>query len=450
MTTRSDPEQAVQFLKAVFRPDDLIVLKPIESWKNPTIGRAESSVIWNAIKYIRLGVSVPSLIDPRQSEWVYLPDEEIKRQLKPQFNVGETEQANIYFGVCPRFGTGGRYELAWQIRRVNCLWVDVDDVTVAEVAERCSAGGLPIASVIVSSGGGVHLYWLLDEPFAIDDVPPKPSAIKTEWSGSKGKREKQQWLIGPDGSKTTYSPATRPELSDNALRIQDTMSGIASVIGGDYTHDLSRIMRLPGTLNRKDERHGRKPRPCVLHRCEPTCRCPLSEFDRLTDRAESRRKRTAIASMKLPKEKKVISGTKALATFDDLINACAAAEIGTRSHADFSLCCAAVEHGWPKNEVWASASQVGKFAERGKQYFDLTWEKAEGHAREKIYDRKKAEVAKKKATAAGLGDKDEDGLTKVVADSITLQHHFAVDAGGRLYHYADGVYKQRGERFIKR
>ena len=33
---------------------------------------------------------------------------------------------------------------------------------------------------------------------------------------------------------------------------------MAQKLGGDHTQDLARILRLPGTLNRKDERNGKQ------------------------------------------------------------------------------------------------------------------------------------------------------------------------------------------------
>ena len=42
------------------------------------------------------------------------------------------------------------------------------------------------------------------------------------------------------------------------------------------------------------------------------------------------------------------------------------------------------------------------------------------------------------------------GLTSALADVITTEDHFAQDAGGKLYHYRDGAYRQHGERYIRR
>ncbi len=46
-------------------------------------------------------------------------------------------------------------------------------------------------------------------------------------------------------------------------------------------------------------------------------------------------------------------------------------------------------------------------------------------------------------------DPDSVGLTRALADSITEEDHFAQDAGGKLWHYSDGAFRQHGERTIR-
>ncbi|MDP8951045.1 MAG: hypothetical protein M3N18_02210, partial [Actinomycetota bacterium] len=41
--------------------------------------------------------------------------------------------------------------------------------------------------------------------------------------------------------------------------------------------------------------------------------------------------------------------------------------------------------------------------------------------------------------------KDDRGLTAALAGAITSEHHFARDAGGKLYIYEEGVYRPDGE-----
>jgi len=55
----------------------------------------------------------------------------------------------------------------------------------------------------------------------------------------------------------------------------------------------------------------------------------------------------------------------------------------------------------------------------------------------------------KEANAANGQADEEPGTIKLLADAIGHDHHFARDAGGRLYHYVNGVFRPRGESFVK-
>ena len=68
------------------------------------------------------------------------------------------QDTNVYFGVYARSRKDGRTEAC---STTGTLWADYDDMTLSEVRERISA--LPEPSIIVSSGHGIHLYWLLKE-----------------------------------------------------------------------------------------------------------------------------------------------------------------------------------------------------------------------------------------------------------------------------------------------
>lgn len=46
-------------------------------------------------------------------------------------------------------------------------------------------------------------------------------------------------------------------------------------------------------------------------------------------------------------------------------------------------------------------------------------------------------------------DPDKHGMTRALADTITAEDHFAQDAGGKLWHYGDGAYRQHGERTVR-
>lgn len=112
---------------------------------------------------------------------------------------------DVYFGVVPRLRQGGTAADCDPF--TNVLWADVDakhqtDGTKTTALRRI-ASELPLQpQIIVDSGGGYHLYWLLDEPDAHERTIP-------------------------------------------------VMRGIAARVGGDNVHDLPRILRVPGTINHK-------------------------------------------------------------------------------------------------------------------------------------------------------------------------------------------------------
>lgn len=288
------------------------------------------------------------------------------------------------------------FDLAWQIRTVRCLWCDVDNTTVEAALALCEAKGIPRPTVIVSSGNGVHLYWSLVEPYLIDDAEwAKPPQVQSEWVvlETNGKKKAINFFLHPRTREKVYleNPKTgnaifahRPDLSAKAIRAQDVIAGIASQIGGDHTQDLSRLLRMPGTMNRKNGRNKRPPTACLVIEHDPNRRYPFSDFERLVELSPQLAKRKKVAQIKLLPAKKLSGKDRRLNPLFRLINVCAMAD--DRSEADFSLCCHAIEHAIDKAWLWQQIHDVGKFAERGDDYFERTWAKAEFKTRENIYN----------------------------------------------------------------
>ena len=139
--------------------------------------------------------------------------------------VTKNAGANIFFGVATRQGGGGKKE---NCREVAALWCDADfkNSSEADVWRRVKAFS-PKPSIIVASGNGVHLYWLLRSP-----VPAQAEVI------------------------------------------EPILRGLARALGGDgKSAEMARVMRLPGTLNHK----YRPPRLSdVVHMSEQRCR--LEDF----------------------------------------------------------------------------------------------------------------------------------------------------------------------------
>ena len=101
------------------------------------------------------------------------------------------------------------------------------------------------------------------------------------------------------------------------------------------------------------------------------------------------------------------------------------APLGSRSEADFALCCWAVEHGMTSEAVWAEVQSIGKFS-GDERYFDRTWTAAESHTRETILDKvhggKTAEKLRRNCEHGVQDDhaRGAGGRPKILVDSETM------------------------------
>jgi len=155
--------------------------------------------------------------------------------------------ANLYFSVAEPIGTPTEKMSRAEVRAVHWLHVDVDPRKGEDLeAERSrilellrDPPGLPAPSVIVSTGGGFAAYWALSEPIIID--------------GDLARAE----------DAALYNLA------------------IAQAVGGDSTQDVSRIMRLPFTVNLPDAgkvKRGRVPALAAVVEWHADRVYPLSAF----------------------------------------------------------------------------------------------------------------------------------------------------------------------------
>jgi putative DNA primase/helicase len=133
---------------------------------------------------------------------------------KPR-EVVDAKFINIYFGVHPsRVERGQRQRaLIETIEAVNCLFAEFD---LAEGQDKDhlleSINQLDIPpSVIIFSGGGYHGYWLLEQTYHIDSDEARQRIIDIQYA----------W---------------------------DDL-----VTGDNHVKDLARVLRIPGTYNRKPE-----------------------------------------------------------------------------------------------------------------------------------------------------------------------------------------------------
>lgn len=367
---------AARFLTTLFGPDDIALFRPVETWTAD--GKKQSRVDYKKTLYRAGEATLMAFTTDQMLRW------------------SEAERLNVFFGVCPRFGDKGQFDLAWQIRKVPALWADIDHIEIEAAQTRIKDSGLPQPSIIVNSGNGAHCYWLLNQPYLIDDVDD-PVPVLTEWVVKDGKKVPRKYFVDEHGDEIPLQKRhLHPALSPKAQLVQDVLGGIAKKIGGDHTTDLTRLLRLPGTMNRKDERNGKSSVPCTLVTCDPNLRYSFAQFESLAAVAPATEQRQVIASLPLPKVRKITPTRQD--KFDELITQSQLAPKGARSEADFALCCFAIRYGVARDLVWQAVENVGKFAEGGERYFDRTWERAENAVRLKLYDRHASEESARTTT----------------------------------------------------
>ena len=160
----------------------------------------------------------------------------IKELLK---EIGEYS-GNIYFGVAPRYQKKGDRKSP---RYITSLWTDIDVgeeghkkeseyKNIQEALDFIDTFSLK-PSIIVESGHGLHLYWLLKRAVEIK---------------------------GPD------------DLS----RVENILRGLIKVVKGDTgTGDISRMLRLPATKNYKNPSN---PKDVYVHSINPSLKYELEEF----------------------------------------------------------------------------------------------------------------------------------------------------------------------------
>jgi putative DNA primase/helicase len=151
---------------------------------------------------------------------------------------------HYWFGVALRWSdTQGKKE---HCLALTVIFTDVDYGTAGHKKKnrwatreeaQAAIDGCPIRpSIVVHTGGGFQVYWILAEPFGLEQ--------------------------------------------GNYAQVEAIMKGIGAVIGGDDgTQDVSRIFRIPGTFNVKTD----IPRPVEIISCNPNRVYNLVDFAHFAD-----------------------------------------------------------------------------------------------------------------------------------------------------------------------
>ena len=153
------------------------------------------------------------------------------------------EEADVYFGVGLRVAgldstQRGRSD---QVVSVPAFYAELDKTDGSTVlADDGALKSSPMRpSVVVASGHGLHLYWLLSEPWVLDDDEQRALAahLLKSWVGLVGSLTTDGWKADPIG-------------------------------------DLARVLRVPGTYNHKFS----PPHPVQLLGADARARYHLERF----------------------------------------------------------------------------------------------------------------------------------------------------------------------------
>jgi len=77
---------------------------------------------------------------------------------------------NVYYGVCPRTSEGGTKKE--DVIQGHVLWADFDDTSLEDALAKAIAAKMPIPTLVVWSGHGVHIYWRMSEPVPAATLEP--------------------------------------------------------------------------------------------------------------------------------------------------------------------------------------------------------------------------------------------------------------------------------------
>jgi predicted transcriptional regulator len=105
---------------------------------------------------------------------------------------------NCYFGVAARKSINGKTEgKASNYSSTKALWCDYDDSKdINKIKSRIIKVGLPIPTIIIDSGHGLHCYWILKER-TNEDIKPLLKAISVKTSGDMKSAEKMRIMRIP-------------------------------------------------------------------------------------------------------------------------------------------------------------------------------------------------------------------------------------------------------------
>lgn len=186
-------------------------------------------------------------------------------------------KTNLYFSVypttcipetnargepCPSHYARSRTDL---IAAINCLYAefDVKDYGSHEaILAHIDALTVPAPSALVNSGGGVHAYWLLSEPYLLTTDAKRQAAkyIESAWvqlvSGDKGAKDLTRILRVPGSWNDKYQPRRQVEWLRCDLDVQYPLQTLTAHLPPRHTEPTRlQYARPASTIQEFNEAH---------------------------------------------------------------------------------------------------------------------------------------------------------------------------------------------------
>lgn len=369
----ANPDAFARMLHGWFRPTDFVSWRIVEWWTEN--GRSESRFIEGGCELLDFIFEKVILKKATQSH------------------------AQAFVAPAPRFSSGEGFDHSWQIRQMNGLIFDADHTNCKAVWARLKEAKLPPPTATIMSGTGVHGFYRFVEPYLINDISPPPE-VKKEW-GEDRTQKPLKYYVDEGRQKNYLSKKNPPKLSRKARFAQYMAKGLAKAIGSDSVHDLARELGWAGSINFKNFRNGRPPVLREIIEADFTRTYSPDDFAYLAKPFEERDEKVAAVKLREPRKQPTTRQDR----LRELVNSCACADVGQRSDEDFALLAYAIEWGFDPEDVWRQCSDVSKFRERGREYFDGTWANATEKVQVKVHEENERKNAKKagRTTAATTG-----------------------------------------------
>lgn len=140
---------------------------------------------------------------------------------KELLNYPVPNNVNAYVGIYER--KSKRNGKTDNCTKTNVIYLDFDNMELEEVKHRIDMAQIPLPSMIVSSGKGYHVYWLLDEP-AGHNLKPVIEELAKVLGADTVATDTARILRIPDTNNMKYQPAITTELveiNNNKASIQE-------------------------------------------------------------------------------------------------------------------------------------------------------------------------------------------------------------------------------------